>query len=65
MKVKCIYKGDYVYLTIGKIYDITNYAKDNCWYSVINDRGSEIWYEKELFKSLSEIRNDNIDKLLE
>ena len=64
MNVKCInnYKcrGE---LTISKTYDITNMTFD--FYYLLNDHGHHCWYEKKLFKTLSEIRAEKIDKLLE
>ena len=34
-------------------------------YVIISDHKFENWYFKEYFKTLSEIRNEKIDKLLE
>ena len=62
MKVECINKGDNIYLTIGKTYDINNY-NDKC-YKIINDNNKDWYYSKEYFKPLSEIRNEKINKLL-
>ena len=63
MKIKCI--NDRRYLTIGKIYDVIKEDRDDGDYLIIDNDGGEWWYEKKLFKTLAEIRNDKIDKLLE
>ena len=60
MKVKCIDIGYWVFLTIDKIYDVIKYD-----YYIIDDSGNKWRYPKELFKTLSEMRNDKINKLLE
>jgi hypothetical protein len=59
MKVKCINKGIWLSLTIGKTYDVIEYDYDG-YYKMDNEK----WYPKSWFKSLSEIRNEKIDKLL-
>lgn len=70
MKVKCInnrYEYNnwkFISLTIGKIYDVFEIIRD-CEYLIINDHNMESSYPKECFTSLSEIRNDTINKLLE
>ena len=63
MKVKCINNYGRKYLTIGKIYEVI--GGDDICYKIINDYNDELWYEKECFKTLSEIRNETINKLLE
>lgn len=63
MKIKCIDKGIFSYLTIGKTYEVTR--KDENLYWIINDKDAEDWYFKNWFISLSEYRNDKINKLLE
>jgi hypothetical protein len=64
MKVKCINNDDYsYYLTIGKIYDVIYF--NSIGYKIFNDVDYSGLYPKKLFKSLSEIRNEKIDKLLE
>ena len=63
MKVKCIGNVGESNLTIGKTYEVTR--KDENLYWIINDKGIEDWYPKELFKTLAEMRNDKINKLLE
>ena len=63
MKIKCINNiSNYKNITIGKTYKVTDII-DN-WYYIINDINIEDCYEKELFKALSEIRNEKINKLL-
>jgi hypothetical protein len=64
MKVKCIDNNGWSELTIGKIYNIIDIDNDNDYW-LINDNGYECWYSEYLFKLLSEIRNEKIDKLLE
>lgn len=68
-----------VYLTKGRIYhalsiidDVTNPFKDPKKVSgpfdldiqIIDDRGKENWFPYYLFKTLDEIRNETIDKIL-
>ena len=70
MKVQCISMGDYIdyyidYITIGKIYDVIEEDKEEDVYKIIDDDGDEDWYHKEHFKTLSEIRNEKIERLLE
>jgi hypothetical protein len=62
MKIKCINDGGWEYLTIGKIYEV--FYIDKYYYKINNDNGYKHWYSKDWFKTLSEIRNDKIDKLL-
>ena len=50
-------------LTIGKTYDVVRFHKGG-GYVVINDRDIETWYWSEWFKTLSEIRNEKIERLL-
>ena len=65
MKIVCInkngYNGD---ITIGKTYEVIH-INDYGDYIIINDKGDKNWYPKDRFKSLSEIRADKINKLLE
>jgi hypothetical protein len=51
------------YLTINKLYDTINENTNE--YYIIDDGPIKWWYDKELFKPLSEIRNEKINKLLE
>ena len=64
MKVVCVdnERGCEKHLTIGKSYDLL--YKDKYYYTIIDDHGNIGGYYKEYFKSLSEIRNKKIDKLL-
>ena len=64
MKVKCINNsnGWEWRLTIDKIYDVI--CEDKVYYTIINDSGNNHWYWKTNFKSLTEIRDEIIDKLL-
>ena len=62
MKIKCINNNGWEYLTVDKTYEV---IEDDNWYWIINDKGIEDWYPKELFKTLAEMRNDKINKLLE
>ena len=65
MKVKCIdnSNGWEWRLTIDKIYNVIEEKHYRYW--IINDDGYKNWYPKDRFKSLSEIRNETINKLLE
>ena len=64
MKIKCIDNDDYwLNLTIDKIYEVI--AESSSGYKIINDLGEENWYRKEWFKTISEMRNDKINRLLE
>ena len=49
-------------LTIGKIYDLIE--EDGTTYWLKNDNMSIGYYDKDMFKSLSKIRNEKIDRLL-
>ena len=65
VKVKCVIMGhnpDNYKLTIGKIYDVTEAS--GVMYHVINDYNEKRVFPKEWFKTLSEIRNEKINKLL-
>jgi hypothetical protein len=63
MRVICIENKDYEnFLIIGKIYDVEQWYYDNRNEFEMIDNGS--MYPVELFKLLSEIRNEKIDKLL-
>ena len=63
MKVKCINDYWLFYLTIGKTYEVIS---ENAWrYIIIDDTGEDNRYLVEWFKTLSELRNEKIDKLLE
>jgi hypothetical protein len=48
-------------LTIGKSYLVID---DDVYYYITNDLNYKWFYCKELFKTLFEIRNEKIDKLL-
>ena len=64
MKVKCINNGkEWRDITISKTYEVIDINQFG--YLIINDCGHKLRYEKECFKTLSEIRNEKIDKLLE
>jgi hypothetical protein len=60
MKVKCITNINI--LTIGKFYDVIKI--NNGGYIIIDDNGYKFWHSKDWFKTLSEIRNEKINKLL-
>ena len=64
MKIKCIKNKCWrLVLTIDKTYDVID--SDNISYKIMNDIGNkDWWYPKEQFKTLAEIRNEKIDKLL-
>ena len=62
MKVVCM-DDYYISLRIGKTYTVIK--EDLNGYAIINDYNVDCWYNKKFFKSLSEIRNEKIDKLLE
>jgi hypothetical protein len=65
MKVKCIDNKGFHNLTICKIYNIIYDDKDDFRYFIKDDINEKWGYPKRLFKPLSEIRNDKINKLLE
>lgn len=60
-------------LTIGKVYDSTEMNvsndEDDCGYVIIDDNGHKkllykFLFDKNMFKLISDIRNETIDKLL-
>jgi hypothetical protein len=63
MKVKCINTCGYHSLTKDIIYDVVHITR--FYYHIINDNKNIMPYSYFMFKSLFEIRNDKIDKLLE
>ena len=64
MKVKCIENHNYLFnITIGKTYEVINIYDNG--YDIVNDEGGYWCYSKEYFRTLSEIRNEKINKLLE
>jgi hypothetical protein len=63
MKVKCIKNNNWIFhLTVSEIYNIVDI--NDSYYKIIDDIGNERWYPKKWFKTLSEIRNEKIYKLL-
>ena len=66
--MKVLYICDYDWegnFTLGKIYDVIDYDTDGS-YTIIDDYGMKYnGYPDEWFKSLSEIRNEKIDRLLD
>ena len=64
MKVICIDKGSY-FLTLDKIYDaeIISDTSSVFWYQVINDIGICHGVEKELFRPLSDIREEKLNEI--
>lgn len=48
-------------ITIGKSYEV---IIDKYAYKIMDDNDEYKYYPKEMFKSLSEIRNEKINKLL-
>jgi hypothetical protein len=63
MKVVCIDKYGWKYLTEGKTYKVTEITEyGNYW--IIDDYNHDLLCLNECFKTLSEIRNEKIDKLL-
>ena len=65
MKIKCINNDNgWIALTIGETYEVTYIYKESD-YEIINDNGYSSFYPKRIFKPLSEIRAEKIDKLLE
>jgi hypothetical protein len=67
MKVVCINDNDgWCNLTIGKTYEVYEVIKiyEPRAYAIINDENIEEWFPKQWFKTVSEIRNDKIDRLL-
>ena len=64
MKVRYIKNDGYgAWITTGKTYNVIE--EENNHYKIINDNGIESWFPQKLFKRLSEIRNETINKLLE
>lgn len=68
MKVVCINNiddnDDIEYnMIVGKTYEVSYIYPDGD-YIIINDKGNQTWYHKEYFKTLTEYRNDTINKLL-
>jgi hypothetical protein len=64
MKIKCI-ENKSGYITVGKIYKVINNSVSNYGYRIMNDYGFVSWFDCSYFKTLSEIRNETINKLLE
>lgn len=66
MKVKCIDDDGWKdRLTIGKTYEVIEVQSDGD-YVIIDDIGDENWFhDKRNFKTISEYRNETINKLLE
>jgi hypothetical protein len=63
MKVVSINKYGWKYLTEGKTYEVTEITEyGNYW--IIDDNNDKRWCLKRFFKTISEIRNEKIDKLL-
>lgn len=60
-KIICIRHSNWEDLTIGKTYDVVREGND--WYDIKDDVGFIWGYPKIRFKTLSEIRNEKIDKL--
>ena len=65
MKVKCIENRGFRNLTVGKMYDIIYDDKNDFRYFIKDDINEKWGYPNKNFKTLSEIRNEIIDKLLE
>ena len=68
MKVVCIKNDNFIYgcycdLTIGETYYIIDISI-NGNYQIIDDTGYKHYFYKEWFKTVSELRNDKINKLL-
>lgn len=62
MKVVCVYNiGLEKYLTLNKTYDVISISSV---YYINNDIYQNRRYKKIYFKTISEYRNDKIDKLL-
>ena len=62
MKVVCIKNNKYD-LTINKTYEVIrlDFIGD---YIIIDDNCKKNWYPKSIFKTISKIRNEKIDRLL-
>jgi hypothetical protein len=71
MKVICIdnryndmpQEDNELLLTVGKTYDVIDEA--SLGLVITNDEGVNHFYARELFKLLTEVRDEKIDKLLE
>lgn len=71
MKVICIDKGSY-HLTVGRVYDVVNINKkigaypkgfNSTDYLVVNNLNVSHYVEHELFKKLSDARDEKLEKL--
>ena len=64
MEVVCIdnERGWWKNITIGKVYDVLIIRNDS--YEIYNDNKNNISYSKDLFKTIPEIRNEKIERLL-
>ena len=65
MKIKCINNDGWEkYLTNEETYEVIK-IDDEGDYQIIDDIGIKCIFNKNRFKTLSELRNEKIDKLLE
>jgi hypothetical protein len=64
MKVKCI-DEDWFGITADKTYEVIKEDNNTGCYIIMNNFGDKLSYIKECFKTISEIRNEKINKLLE
>jgi hypothetical protein len=64
MKVKCINNKYYDdRLALDKIYEVI--AETTYYYQIIDNTFQKTWWNKKWFKTMLEIRNEKINKLLE
>ena len=68
IKAICIKKYDEVNsrTTIGKVYEIYQYNKDNTIDAYfVGDNGDELWYDPNYFTTIEQHRENQINKLYE
>lgn len=56
MKVKCIDNGEYLYITIGTVYEVLEADVDS--FLVLNDVNDEVHYPKARFEEINEAVSD-------
>lgn len=51
-------------ITLHKSYEVLSHDKYDYVYCIINDIGELTWYDSNMFMTLEEFRNSQIDKLV-
>lgn len=69
MKVICVKEDlrDHLFsesFTIGKVYDVSIISSFNDEYYLQNDMGYEGWFKASNFKTVSQIRQEKLNKLI-